>query len=57
MITISTVLGGVIILCVFIYTVSYGLWAWRNKNKMGGLAVLILAVLVILLPVYTLFIR
>ncbi len=39
--------------CIFIYTMSYGLWEWRHNNKFGSAFVYALAVLEIGLSIYT----
>ena len=47
----------VILLWSFIYTVSYALWTWKDKNRFGALMIILLAVSIIALPVYTIFFR
>jgi len=47
----------VILLWSFIYTVSYALWTWKDKNRLGALMIILLAVSIIALPVYTIFFR
>lgn len=40
-----------------IYTVSFGNWTWKNKNKIGAVAIFVVAVTVIGLPVYLLLFK
>lgn len=46
-----------ILIIVFIYTVSYGYWTWKNDNKPGGFMVFILALTVIIFPIYVIYFR
>lgn len=39
------------VLVVAIYTFSYGLWAWRNGNKLGAVGTFFLAWLTLFSPV------
>jgi hypothetical protein len=45
----------VILLWVFLYTVSFGVWTWKAKNKLGAVMVFWVAIAVIALPVYSIF--
>ncbi|MGI6778002.1 MAG: hypothetical protein ACOX7R_08310 [Acetivibrionales bacterium] len=45
----------VILIWALIYTVSYGLWTWRQKNILGALMVFFIAAVAVVLPVYVLF--
>jgi hypothetical protein len=45
----------VILLWTFLYTVSFGVWTWKAKNKLGAAMVFMVAISVIALPVYTIF--
>jgi hypothetical protein len=40
-----------------IYTVSYGVWNWKNRNKPGAVMVFVVGLLAVLLPMYMLFFR
>jgi hypothetical protein len=42
-------------LWVFIYTVSYGMWNWKARNRQGGVAVIMLAVATVSLTFYVAF--
>ncbi|MFD2445365.1 hypothetical protein ACFSO7_15480 [Bacillus sp. CGMCC 1.16607] len=42
-----------IALLVFFYTLGYSITLWKEKNKMGSLAVLLLALSVIITPFFT----
>jgi hypothetical protein len=39
------------------YTFTYGLWAWRQGNRGGGIGVFLLAAFTLALSVYGLFFR
>jgi len=40
-----------------IYTVSYGIWTFKDKNIKGGIALLLLALVSISIPLYLLWKR
>lgn len=42
---------------VCIYTVSYGLWTLKKKNRFGALMLFALALIVLGLPLYAAFFR
>jgi len=56
-ITISMVLGFIIIVWIFIYTVSYAVWTWKDNNKAGAIALFIVSLTGLLLPAYAMFFR
>jgi hypothetical protein len=39
---------------VSVYTVSYGVWTWKNKNRLGAVMIFVLALTVTALPAYKL---
>ena len=43
------------ILWVFIYSMSFGVWTWKNKNRFGGMMVMCFALIAFVLPGYILF--
>lgn len=52
-----TIFGIIFVLCWgAIYTISYGIWTMK-ENKLGGIALLLLAAISIALPLYILWIR
>ncbi len=57
MFTDENVIIFLIIAWVFIYTVSYGVWIWRRKNRLGATAVFLVALSVLLLPLITYTLR
>lgn len=57
MISIGMVLGTIVIIWAFVYTVSYGIWNWKKQNKTGSVMIFIVALAVIALPVYAVFLR
>jgi hypothetical protein len=50
-------LAAVILLGIFLYTLSYGRWTWKKNNKIGAVMVFITAFFELILPVYTYFFR
>jgi hypothetical protein len=50
-------LGMLIILVIAFYTFMYGLETWKAKNYIGFFALTALAIVVVALPVYVLFLR
>lgn len=44
-----------IVLGMFIYTVGYSIVLWKDRNKIGSIAVFSLACMVAVLPFFTLF--
>ncbi|NLM10299.1 MAG: hypothetical protein GX213_05905 [Clostridiaceae bacterium] len=46
----------IILLWAGIYTISYGVWTFR-ENKKGGIALFILSIICIIFPLYLLWIR
>lgn len=57
MISFGTLLGAIIIIWVFMYTISYGSWTWKRKNKWGAIMIFLLALFVIVIPVYVMYIN
>lgn len=47
----------ILLACTSLYTASYGVWTWKKKNKLGAIMVFVVALAVIALPVYMLYIR
>lgn len=52
MVTLDRVIGAIGLLCLFVYLASYGAWTWKDKNKLGAIAVFMLSLFMILIPVY-----
>lgn len=57
MITIPVILSVIIIAWVFVYTISYANWTWKQDNKSGAIAIYVLALLAFIVPLYTLIFR
>lgn len=53
----SRIVTMIILLWVFLYTISYGKWEWQKKNRLAGAMVVIIALAALVLPVYLLFFR
>lgn len=51
-ILVFTLLAG-----ISVYTVSFGIWTWKKKNRLGALMVFAVAAANMVLPVYSLFFR
>jgi hypothetical protein len=47
----------VVLAWIFIHTVSFGLWTWRNNNKTGAVMVFFIALASAALPAYIIIIR
>lgn len=45
----------ILLIWICIYTFSYGVYTWKNKNWFGGLVVIILSLTALLLPVTMMF--
>jgi len=55
--SLGVVVAGAIILWSAIRTVSYGIWTCKNKNKLGSIMIFILVIAMVILPIYTMFLR
>lgn len=47
----------VILIGTSLYTISYGVWTWEKNNKLGAIMIFIIALTVMVFPLYTLFFR
>jgi len=52
MITIGNILSFIILVWIFLYTTSYGVWVWKKENKLGAVMVFLVAVIALVFPVY-----
>lgn len=41
---------------ICIYSFSFGVWTWQNKNKFGAFMVMFFSLIAVLLPCYILFV-
>ena len=57
MITVSKVIVLIIISWISIYSVSYSIWTWKNNNKLGGTAILVLVAILLGLSMYIAIVR
>ena len=58
MIALHVLIGAIVTILVFIYTVSYGIWTWKKQNnKTGAVAVFGLALAVLILPIFAFYAR
>lgn len=46
-----------VVACITFYTVSFGLWTWRQKNKPGAVMIFLVALTSMALPIYSLLFR
>lgn len=53
----AIIMISIIILWTFIYTITYAKFVWAQKNKLGSIAVIILAISMLLLPILTIIMR
>lgn len=42
---------------VAIYTVSYGVWVFKRKNRLGAVMVFVVALVTLVLPVFVVFFK
>jgi len=54
MVTTQRLLVMLVPVSVAIYTISFGIWAWRNGHRRGAVGVMVIAALVLVLPVLAL---
>jgi hypothetical protein len=52
---ITLILFSALLLWVFFHTLSYALWNWKKKNKLGTVVLVILAVSSVVVPIYVAF--
>lgn len=57
MITPDRFIAVAILIWISIYTASYGKWTWKRKNKLGALMIFLIAIAVLVLPIYTIFFK
>jgi len=57
MITTDRVLLLIALLWVAVYTISFGRWTWKRKNRLGAVMVFLVALATVVLPIYALFVR
>ncbi len=43
--------------CISFYTVSFGVWTWRKKNRLGAIMIFAVALANLALPIYSLLFR
>lgn len=44
-----------VIIWISIYSISFGIWTWKNKNKFGGMMIMLISLISLALPGYFLF--
>ncbi len=53
--SIGIFLAIIALLFIFVRTVSYGIWTWKEKKPGGAVMVFILALTALVLPIFKLF--
>lgn len=46
-----------VILWISIYSISFGVWTWKNKNKFGGMMIMLISLISLALPGYILLLK
>jgi len=46
----------IFLIWAFIRTVSYGKWTWDKKNRLGAIAIVAIAIIALVLPIYIIFV-
>lgn len=54
-VTIGMIITIALLVCIFIYTVSYGVWTWKKKNILGAVMIFLVALAALAIPVYSIF--
>ncbi len=46
-----------VIMWISIYSISFGVWTWKNKNKFGGMMIMLISLISLALPGYILILK
>lgn len=57
MLTWNTLIGVIVLIAIFIRTLSFSLWTFKRKNYTGAIAILIIDIFIIVFPFYLVFLR
>lgn len=57
MIPVEYIVSIAFLLCVAFYTVSYGIWIWKKRNRLGAVMIFLVAIIAVILPIYILIFR
>lgn len=55
--TFNRIILIIILIWVFIRTISFGKWTWDKKNRLGGIAVYLIALASLIVPIYVMYFR
>lgn len=55
MISLTRILIYLVLICISFHTTSYGVWTWSKKNRLGAVMVFLVALAVLILPLYALY--
>ncbi|GAE89338.1 hypothetical protein JCM21531_2851 [Acetivibrio straminisolvens JCM 21531] len=47
----------IILLWIFVRTISYGKWTWDEKNRLGAIMIFVIALAAVALPILVFYIR
>ncbi|MDQ2086185.1 hypothetical protein RBH29_07045 [Herbivorax sp. ANBcel31] len=47
----------IILTLVFLRTISFGKWTWDKKNRLGAIAVYVIALATLIIPIYSMYFR
>ncbi len=48
-----TIILWILVFLIFLYTIGFALTLWKDKNKVGSIAVFILALVTIIIPFFS----
>lgn len=57
MISSTRILVYLVLIGISFYTASYGIWTWNQKNRLGAVMVFLVALAVLIFPLYAFYAR
>ncbi len=57
MISLTRILVYLVLIGISFYTASYGIWTWNMKNRLGAAMVFLVALAVLILPLFAFYVR
>lgn len=57
MISLTRILVYFVLIGIGLYTASFGVWTWNQKNRLGASMVFLVALAVLALPLYAFYAR
>ncbi|QNU65673.1 hypothetical protein EHE19_012155 [Ruminiclostridium herbifermentans] len=52
---IVNIISYLAVIWISIYSISFGVWTWKNNNKFGGMMIMLISLISLALPGYFLF--